>query len=363
MIYKTYGNTGKRISVLAAGGMRHAVPEDTERSAETLLRAYQAGVNYFDTAPGYCEDRSETITGRALRQMKPGTYHVATKSMKSDGSELREQLERSLERLGVDRIDFFHIWCLLDREKWIERKRGRAVDAALRAREEGLIEHLCFSTHMGHHEADEVIEEGIFDGVLLGYNALNFPLREATVRKAQERGMGVMAMNPLAGGLIPEHPESFDFLRDGADPDVVTAALRFVCSAPGITGALVGFRGADDVDTAAAALEDFRPYSQEHMDRLKERIRDRFEGFCTGCGYCLPCPSGVPIPKLMDAANVLQLENRPGKVVQRLRMHWGLSPEEAGKCTQCGQCEQACTQHLPIIERLNEVADLSESTE
>ena len=151
MLYRPYGKTGKQISVISAGTMRFATPVTPrvmEESAAVLLRAYEKGINYFDTAPLYCDDRSEEITGLAIRQMKPGTFHVSTKCNAADADGLRRGLERSLQRIGVDRIQFFHIWCLLRPEEWEERKRGGAVAAALRAKEEGLIEHLVFSSHM-----------------------------------------------------------------------------------------------------------------------------------------------------------------------------------------------------------------------
>ncbi|MFC1468054.1 aldo/keto reductase [Verrucomicrobiota bacterium] len=363
MLYKEYGKTGKKVSVISAGGMRHADPENLENSTETLLRAYENGINYFDTAPTYCDDLSEKILGHATKQMKPGSFYLSTKSMKENGGELREQLETSLERLGVDRIDFFHIWCLLSPETWERRKKGGAIEAALKAKEEGLIEHLAFSTHMTHAYANDVIDEGIFDGVLLGYCPINFPLRQQVVDHAHAKGLGVITMNPLGGGIIPQNAARFDFIRGERDPDVVSAALRFNISQPGITSALVGFRNASDVDSACAALTHFEPYDDEHINRLKNHIEHEFAGLCTGCGYCMPCPAGIDIPRMMDAYNQKILQGTEDAIANRLKWHWGMRPAEASACIECGQCEKACTQHLPIIERLEQIAKLPECKE
>ena len=358
MLFKTYGRTGKRISAVSAGGMRFNNPKDIDANAEIVMRAYNRGVNYFDTSPGYCNDKSEDIVAAALRQMKPGTFYVSTKCSAAHGGQLRKSLEKSLKRLGVEKIDFFHIWCLVRPEHWAQRKAGGAVAAAQKAKQEGLIDHLAFSSHMPGEQIREVIDEGIFDGVTLGYCAINFPFRQPGVDAAAAAGMGVVTMNPLGGGLIPANAERFDFIRNPDDPDVVAAAIRFNVSQPGVTSALVGFSSAAHVDQATAAVENFTPYGPDHMLQMRKHITEAFKGLCTGCGYCLPCPEGLEIPKLMDAYNHKILSDSDTAIADRLRWHWGLSGKDAEGCSQCGACEQACTQHLPIMERISEIAAL-----
>ena len=113
---KPYGRTGKNVSVISCGGMRFPNPEDIDGMAELVLYAYRQGINYFDSAPSYCRQNSEVIIGRAVKQMKPGTFYISTKSNKPDGAELRRDLETSLKRLNLQRIHFFHIWYILNRE-------------------------------------------------------------------------------------------------------------------------------------------------------------------------------------------------------------------------------------------------------
>lgn len=358
MLFKTYGRTGKRISAVSFGGMRFPDPHDIDASAAIVKHAYDRGINYFDTAPGYCADKSEEIVGAAVAQMRPGTFYTSTKCMASDGGELRASLDRSLKRLRVERVNFFHIWCIVHPEQWPQRKAGGAVAAAIRAKEEGLIEHLVFSSHMDGRQIRAIIDEGIFEGVLLGYCAVNFPFRQEGVEAAGAAGLGVVTMNPLGGGIIPSHAERFGFIRGRNDPDVVSAAIRFNVSQPAITTALVGFSSTQHVDQAVAAVESFEPYPQAHIEAVKRRIEDGFDSLCTGCSYCLPCPSGIDIPKMMDAYNHRALEGKDESIRSRLRWHWNLPPEMAAKCTQCGACESACTQQLPIIERMSHIASL-----
>jgi len=360
MLHRPYGRTGKELSVIGFGGMRFENPQDIDANAEVVLHAYERGVNYFDTAPHYCQDKSEDIFAAAMRHMDRDAFYVSTKAMSADGDRVRESLEQSLRRLGVEKIDFFHIWCVLTLEAWEKRKRGGAVQAAHRAKEEGLVEHVVMSSHMPGDDICQVLEEGLIEGVTLGYCALNFPYRQTALDTAGRLGLGVVTMNPLGGGLIPRNAGRFDFLRGPDDPSVVAAALRFNISQPAVTCALVGCTTKQHVDEAVDAAEGFEPYSAEHVDRLRINVQEEFDDLCTGCGYCLPCPEGVPIPKLMDAYNMKLLAGGPEPITDRLHGHWGIGPDEAQACSQCGTCEQRCTQHLPIRERMQEIAALAE---
>ena len=126
MDYRVYGKTGISVSALGFGGMRFENPQDHEKSVATVLRAFDKGVTYFDTAPGYCQDQSEIIIGKAVLEMKKSgkPFYVSTKSNKAEASELRRDLEQSLKRLNVDTIDFYHCWYLLNLDVWERRKTG-----------------------------------------------------------------------------------------------------------------------------------------------------------------------------------------------------------------------------------------------
>lgn len=356
---KPYGKTGKDISVIGFGAMRFANPADLDASAAVVRHAHAKGINYFDTAPYYCDDRSEEIVGHAFKTMPRDSFYVSTKCAESDGDKLRASLERSLKRLGVDSVDFFHIWCLLQPGALDERRKGGAIAAAQRAKQEGLIKHLVVSSHLNGEDNAAVLDTGLFEGITIGYNAINFPFRAKVLESAAQHGIGVATMNPLGGGLIPRNAQRLAFLKGPQDKDVVQAALRFNVSQPAITCALVGFSCEREVDEAVAAVENFQPYPPEHIERVKASIGSSFEGFCTGCGYCIPCPVDIEIPKLMDTFNQKILEGTDAAMKDRLKWHWSMPASAAAVCTECGACEDACTQHLPIRERLKEIAALA----
>lgn len=360
MWQKQYGKTGKSISVIGFGGMRFATPQDLDASAEIVLHAHARGVNYFDTAPWYCEDKSEDIVGLAIKSMPRDSFYISTKCMDADGAKMRASIERSLKRLNVQKIDFFHVWCLLKPESLGERVAGGAVAAAMQAKSEGLINHVVVSTHLGGEDIAKVLESGYFEGVTLGYNALNFPFRGKALEAAMKHNVGVVTMNPLGGGMIPRNAERLAFLKGPQDKDVVQAALRFNVSHPAVTAALVGAASKAEVDEAVEAVENFKPYPPEHIEQIKAHITASFEGFCTGCGYCLPCPADLDIPKLMDVYNMRILGDNDQGMRNRLKWQWAMAPDTAAACIQCGDCENACTQHLPIRERLEAIAALAQ---
>jgi uncharacterized protein len=360
MIYKQYGNTDKQLSAIGFGGMRFSDPHNIDECAEIVLYAYKRGINYFDTAPNYCQDKSEDIMGAAFRQMEKGTFFTSSKSSKANGRKLRGDLERSLKRLGVDSIDFYHSWCLLSLESWEERKERGAVKELQKAKEEGLIKHIVFSSHLPGNKISAVLDEGVFEGVTLGYCAINFPYRETAVERAGDLGLGVVTMNPLGGGIIPMNPDRLSFLKTENDRSVVEAALRFNISNPNVTCALVGFSSKNHVDQAIDAVDGFKPYPIEKTDSIRKKILASFDKICTGCGYCLPCPEGVNIPQMMDVYNQKILKGGDTEHMrERLQWHWSKPASHALLCSECGICEERCTQQLPIRERLKEIGNLA----
>lgn len=363
MLYREFGSTGEEFSAIGMGCMRFAEPRNTDAMADVVLHAIERGVTYIDTAPGYCGDRSETIVGRAMRQLRnpERPVRIATKTMRVDAKGVREHCEQSLERLGVDAIDFYHVWALVHPYQLPERIRKGALDEFQRLKDEGLIRHICVSTHLGHGEVAAMLEQGkgIFEGMLIGFNAINFALRLEGIRDAARRGMGVVTMNSLGGGLITDHADRFSFIMRPGDQSILDAALRFNLSIPEITTALVGFRTLEDVDTAIDAAERFEPLSTDEIEELKRKVRESSNDFCTQCGYCRDCPQEIPVLRLMESYNhaLLDPDNASKAVGNRLRYHWGIQDVATvlEACTQCRYCEEACTQHLPILERFEEM--------
>lgn len=366
MLYKEYGKTGKKVSAIAFGGMRFKEDEykdgDLTRCAQIVKRASDLGINYFDTAPGYCHDMSEKILGTAFQEMKRDSFYVSTKCglwNAKTADEARKRVEMSLKNLNVSQIDFYHLWCLKNMEDYNEFMKPNGIYEGVRkAFEEGLIGHVCFSTHMNSTDIRQVVQTGLFDGVTLGYNAINFAFRQEGIHAAYENGLGVLTMNPLGGGMIPNSPDYFSFLKQGQD-SIVVAALKFIISQQQVTAALCGFSSEKELEENVLAAESLYRVDENYLEKMSYHLTKELNKLCTLCGYCDGCPKNIPIPKLMSSYNHYIFSGGKDKaVLDYMKGHWAMTNEVAGECINCGKCEKLCTQKLPIMERLNQIANM-----
>jgi uncharacterized protein len=364
MIYRPYGATGIPVSVIGFGGMRFNDQKDAQGCVELVHAAYKKGINYFDTAPGYGD--SEMLFGAAFKDMKKSRqetpFYVSTKTTAAEPAAIRRELERSLQRMGLDYIDFYHVWCIMSLEAFQRRKAKGALKEFEKLQQEGLIKHICISTHVSGQEVESILADYPFAGILLGYSAMNFRYREAALAAAARDQRGVVVMNPLGGGLIPQHPDRFGFIRKDENESVVEGALRFLINDSRITVALVGFSSIAQVDEAISSVDGFQPMPAERYQTIKAGIQKEFAELCTGCQYCDHCPEGIPVPRLMDAYNHYMLSGTEKALLDRLYWHWSINREDEilRRCTTCRQCEELCTQHLDIctrIETIKKIAD------
>jgi len=368
VIYNIYGKTGLRVSAVGFGGMRFDLKQSQQANADLLRYAVDQGITYLDTAPGYCEDQSEDIFGLAISQMadQRENLYVSTKGMPEEfdtADKAIAQIDKSLTRLNTDYIDFYHVWCI---RRWKEyelaMKPGGQYDGLLKCKEQGKIKHIVVSTHLRGPEVQDLVSNNEFEGVLLGVNILNFLYRWEGVQAAHKAGLGVVAMNPLAGGIIPQSEESLAFLAgEGETP--TQAALRFCISCPEITITLNGFTTKEHVDMACNVADKATPFTDADIERIRGHVTDKMDKLCTGCGYCMGrCPVDIPVSNFMQYYNEKLLMNKTEEeMVKQLdfQQKWLLLADRkanAADCIQCGRCEMACTQHLDIVRRLEEMA-------
>ena len=367
MIYKPYGQTRLNVSAVGFGGMRFDMKQSQEDNAELVQYAVDNGINYLDTAPGYCDDKSEAIFGVAIKQManRRQQFYVSTKGMPEEfntAEKAQARVEKSLKRLNTEYIDFYHVWCI---RKWdqyeLAMKPGGQYEGLLKCKEQGKIKHIVVSTHLRGPEVEDMLSKNEFEGVLLGVNILNFLYRWEGIQAAHKMGLGVVAMNPLAGGIIPQNESSLGFLAsEGETP--TEAALRFCISCPQITVTLNGFTTREHIDTACKVADNAKPFGEEDIEHIRHHITNNMDKLCTGCGYCMGrCPVDIPISNFMQYYNEKLLLNKSEEeMVKQLDFHqnWGLAANRkanAADCTQCGRCEMACTQHLDIINRMGTI--------
>ncbi len=375
MLYKTYGKTGLSVSAIGFGGMRFDISRSDKANAQLLQHAFDKGINYFDTAPDYCKDHSEDIFGLALSKMESQRekFYVSTKGMPEDcntADKAVAAVEHSLLRLQCDYIDFYHVWCVRRMEEYeLAMRPGGQYEGLLRCKEKGLIRHIVISSHLRGPEIVRLIQNREFEGVLLGVNILNFLYRWQGVEAAHQAGMGVAAMNPLAGGIIPKNEKRLAFLA-GPSETPTEAALRFCVSCPQITITLVGFTTREHIDTACRVAGTAKPFLQKDIQHIRQHITKNMDRLCTGCGYCMGrCPKDIPVAAFMQYYNNKVLAGKTDVEMAKeldFQKKWGILADrcaDAKDCTQCGRCELACTQHLDIVRHLETIAAWEEQNE
>ncbi|MCJ7750816.1 MAG: aldo/keto reductase, partial [Armatimonadetes bacterium] len=268
----------------------------------------------------------------------------------------RKLIDLQMQFLGVDYLEFFQVgWFCLEELAYLTKKGG-ALEALDKARTEGIIGHIGFTGHDKPEIFTKMVETGIFDSLTIPYNMLDRSYAP-TIKRAGELGVGVIAMCPVAGGMLASPARQLQELIPGGATTTATAALQFVLSNPDVSCAASGMQCLEMLRENVATADTFRGMSDEDRARV-ERILDEFsavgERFCTGCGYCMDCPNGVDIPKNFRMYNL-------GRVYGL--MDWAKQEYanlEEGKraeaCIECEQCEPKCPNKLPIIEQLAEVS-------
>jgi predicted aldo/keto reductase-like oxidoreductase len=359
MKYSIFGRTGKSVSRLGMGGMRFE-KEIPEKDCVSLIRyAHDKGVNYFDTAPVYNEDRSESIYGRAFSEMDRDAFYVATKGDNAMGAaEITRHIERSLRRLKVEKIDFYFLWCVINPSQYRKALQpGRSLEAILKAKERGLIRHVGISSHMYSNDIDEIIDSQIFEFMMVPYNALNFSQRKEALVKAFQNNMGTVVMNPFYGGNIPQFKDIITIFPDRPDR-VVEDSLLFCLEAPEINIALAGMNRKEMVDFNTAVAEKSDIISPEAQKEKEALIHAAKPDMCTSCGYCLAhCPEKINIRSYMEIYNHYQLTGSVKETKGKSKWYHQFGPifgddKRPSDCTECLACEEACTQYLNITERL-----------
>ena len=365
MQYRKLGNLGYRISALGFGAMRLPMKGDNvdeDLSIAIIHRAFEWGVNYIDSAHGYCNGQSEIVVGQALKGWRDKVW-VSTKNWKSDrpAGEWRAQLEEQLRKLDVEYIDIYHMhgiqWKLF--EDYISRP-GMALEAALKAKEEGLIRHIAFSFHDTPEALEKLINTGCYESVTLQYNLLD-RANTPGIALAHQKGMGVVVMGPVGGGRLGAPSAEVQALLPGGSKSTPEVALRFVLANSGVSCAISGMNTMAMVEENCATAAREEPLSATERAAIEAQLEEKkrlAELYCTGCNYCMPCPNGVNIPGNFHAMNMLRVYGLKGHA-QWLYSQFNAEKENnlpADACQECGLCEPKCPQHIHIIDQLKETA-------
>ncbi len=371
MEYRALGRTGYRVSRLGFGAMRLPMTApgsdglvDRERAIPMIHRAFEGGVTYIDTARGYCNQDSQRAVGEALESW-PGRdgVTVSTKNpcFGEDEGEWRTNLENSLERLRVDAIDIYNLHGI-NWKIYTEDIEPRVWSWIRAAHDEGLVRHICCSFHDTNEALVKIIDTGRFESVTLQYNMIDRRLEDG-IAHAKEQGMGVVVMGPVGGGRLGEPSEVLGGIAGGKSR-IPETAIRFVMSNPHVDIVLSGMSDMEQVEDNLRFADENRPLSESELAAMRkhlEKLKSMADLYCTGCGYCVPCPNGVNIPRVFQLYN----QARVYGIIDHSRTTYAALGEvewEPGKKAdvrvECGACEPECPQNIAIIEQLKDAHEL-----
>ncbi len=322
------GKTNLMVAELGFGGIP-IIPLSVEEGAAVVRHCYDLGITFFDTANIYGD--SEKKIGIALADVR-GKIVLATKSLRRDAEGIAGHISSSLENLRTDRLDIYQLHNISNDDTVRQIfAPGGAYEAAEKAKREGKIRFISFSSH-NVAIAIKMCRTGRFATVQIPFNFIETEPADELFQVARELDMGIIAMKPLGGGLLERADLCFKFLQQY--PEVLPIA---------------GVASREEMDEIATLYRAPQPLSEAdraNMEKIRAELGKRF---CHRCGYCLPCEQGVRIPEVMMFRSILKRMHHERAV--------NFSKDPLGtveSCTECGECIERCPYDLPIPEMLRE---------
>lgn len=330
-----------------------------------------AGFNYFDTAHGYLEGKSETALRQCLTSRHPRGSYILTDKLTNaffkKQEDIRPLFESQLAACGVDYFDFY-LMHSQSADIFAHFKKCRAYETALELKAEGKLRHFGIS----FHDKPEVLEQILteypqIEVVQIQFNYVDYEDMAVESRRCYEvcvkHGKPVIVMEPVKGGTLVALPEEAlaVYARLGGSP--ASYAIRFAAGFENVMMVLSGMSDKAQMAENIAFMRDFKPLNDAERAAV-ERVRGIFRSLqlipCTGCRYCVGgCPQKIFIPDLFSCLNS---KKQHGDWNSDFYYNSVLTTKggKASSCIGCGQCEAVCPQHLQIRELLKQVAETFE---
>lgn len=380
MLYRPFGNTGEKVSILGFGAMRLPVIDhhhdqiDVKTATEMLHYALDHGVNYVDTAYVYhgssftSPGNSEGFVGEALQGGYRDKVMVATKLV-GWSVESREDMDRVLaEQLANLQSEYVDCYLLhgIDAAGWERFRELGALDFLTSAKADGRIRFAGFSFHDDGPAFKPIVDGYDWDFCQIQYNFMDVDYQAGRegLRYAAERGLGVIVMEPLKGGRLADPvPDEVGRIWEEAPikRSAAEQALRFVWDDPDVSLLLSGMSTMEQVVENVRIAGEAEPRSLDEADLdLIEKVRSVYSERtlvpCTDCRYCMPCPEGIDIPKVLGIMNDASLYDDwmgAGFLYNMVSGDMG-GTAKASVCTECRQCADACPQQIDVPEMMAE---------
>lgn len=361
---KVKKNFGFGCMRLPMNGDQVDIAETTRMVDEFLAQ----GFNYFDTAHGYIDGKSELalkecLTSRYPREAYSLTDKLTDSYFKTE-TDIRPFFESQLEACGVDYFDFY-LMHAQNADNFKKFKACRAYETAFALKAEGRIRHVGLSFHDRAEVLDQILTEyPQIEVVQIQFNYLDYDDIAVQSRKCYEvcrkHGKPVLVMEPVKGGSLVNLPEEAKKVLDdlhGGSP--ASYAIRFAAGFPGMMMVLSGMSDLEQMKDNLSYMRDFKPLNETELAAVN-KVQEIFHKMnmipCTACRYCVEgCPKQISIPDLFAIMNIKQLHHDWNADYYYEEVHTAPG-RRASDCLKCGKCEKICPQHLPIRKLLEEVA-------
>jgi uncharacterized protein len=377
MEYKKKTKGDEKISILGFGCMRLPTKGEyadiDEKKAEKMLEwAIANGVNYLDTAYMYHGGNSEQFLGKFLNRGYRDKIYLATKlplGRIENADDFDSLLNEQLEKLQTDHLDFY-LFHAINKNQWDRLRPMGILEWAEKRRSEGVFKYLGFSFHDKYEAFKEIIDghDG-WDFCQIQYNYMNEEVQAGTkgLKYSGGKNIDVIIMEPLLGGNLVDPPKQIKEIWNRADRKRSPAewALQWLWDKPEILTVLSGMSTMEQVKENVkaadhAAEKRLNKEELELVDQVHQAYNELQPIPCTGCKYCMPCPSEVNIPKIFSIYNTGVRFNRMEQAKQQYNK---LKEGKADLCVECGQCLEKCPQDIEITEWLKRVhKELNAST-
>jgi aryl-alcohol dehydrogenase-like predicted oxidoreductase len=334
--FRTLGRTGLKVTAVGMGVMNCSDPA-------VLLRAFDLGINFYDTADCYMRGRNEEMVGKAFEGKRQKVI-LQTKVHDNDEKRMRASVERSLKRLRTDVIDVL-VWHGLSSTRDVADPRLQ--DFMTKMKREGKARFTGFSSHSRIAPLlREAARLGAHDVALVSYNFTHSKEMKEAVALAAKAGIGIVAMKTQSGGYRKERME-------GLNPH--QAALKYVLRDPNVATTVPGVTTIEEIEECAAVMG--QALSKKDLNEIK--VYDAFLGgrICTLCGGCTgECPSGVPYGDLLRA--VMYRDGYQNDALAREALAERQSLESSSRCLDCSSCSVTCRRGLDIKEQMDRARSL-----
>ena len=341
------------------------IPE-TNRMMDAFL---EAGFNYFDTAHGYIDGKSEKALKECLTSRYPRDRYILTNKLTNfyfkREEDIRPFLESQLEACGVEYFDIY-LMHAQTAEVFQYFKSCRAYETAFQLKEEGKVRHVGISFHDTAEVLEQILSEyPQIEVVQLQFNYLDYEDPAVQGRRCYEVcrkfGKPIIVMEPVKGGTLVNLPEmAAKELHDLHGGSPASYAIRYAAGFPGMMMVLSGMSNLEQMQDNLSYMKDFRPLNEEEHAAVKKVVdilKNEHLIPCTACRYCMvECPKQISIPDLFAIMNMKQLTHDWNADYYYTDVHTAPG-RRASDCIKCGKCEKACPQHLKIRQLLEDVAE------